>query len=81
MDKQEEEKKPGVVIACSTKELFTDRWNFITVDAPRYKDLINMITGAPQADAALIMVPAGGNSTTADAQGYHSAGKIQGQTR
>ena len=40
-----------------------------------------MITGAPQADAALIMVPAGGNSTTADAKGYHSGGKIQGQTR
>ena len=40
-----------------------------------------MITGAPQADAALILVPAGGNSTTADARGYHSVGKVQGQTR
>merc|ERR1712135_100492 len=41
----------------------------------------NMITGASQADVALIMVPADGNFTTAIAKGNHKAGEIQGQTR
>merc|ERR1712226_538520 len=41
----------------------------------------NMITGASQADVALIMVPADGNFTTAIARGNHKAGEIQGQTR
>jgi len=41
----------------------------------------NMITGASQADVALIMVPCDGNFTTAIAKGNHKAGEIQGQTR
>ena len=45
------------------------------------KDNRNMITGASQADVALIMVPADGNFTTAIARGNHKAGEIQGQTR
>ena len=35
MDRQKEEKKRGVIIiACNTKEFFTDRWNFIWLDMP-----------------------------------------------
>merc|ERR1712199_36842 len=41
----------------------------------------NMITGASQADVALIMVPADGNFTTAIAKGNAKAGEVQGQTR
>ena len=67
--------------AAATEELLTDRWNSITINAPGHKDFIDMITGAPQDDAASIMVPAGENPTTADAKGYHNAGKSQGQTR
>jgi hypothetical protein len=40
-----------------------------------------MITGASQADVALIMIPADGNFTTAIQKGNHKAGEIQGQTR
>jgi len=40
-----------------------------------------MITGASQADVALLMVPADGNFTTAIARGNHKAGEVQGQTR
>merc|ERR1711937_488521 len=39
------------------------------------------ITGASQADVALIMVPADGNFTTAIQRGNHKAGEIQGRTR
>merc|ERR1711869_123953 len=49
---------------------------------PGHRDFIkNMITGASQADCALVMVPADGNFTTAIAKGNHKAGEIQGQTR
>jgi len=40
-----------------------------------------MITGASQADVALLMVPADGNFTTSIARGNHKAGEVQGQTR
>jgi elongation factor 1-alpha len=40
-----------------------------------------MISGASQADVALLMVPADGNFTAAIARGNHKAGEIQGQTR
>merc|ERR1711966_343449 len=40
-----------------------------------------MISGAAQADVALLMVPADGNFTTAIQKGDHKAGEVQGQTR
>jgi elongation factor 1-alpha len=40
-----------------------------------------MISGASQADIAIIMVPADGNFTTAIARGNHKSGEVQGQTR
>merc|ERR1711941_151770 len=65
-----------------TKEFYTEKWHYTIIDAPGHRDFIkNMITGASQADVALIMVPADGNFTTAIARGNHKAGEIQGQTR
>jgi elongation factor 1-alpha len=40
-----------------------------------------MISGASQADVALLMVPADGNFTAAIARGNHKQGIVQGQTR
>jgi len=82
MDRQKEERERGVTIACTTKEFFTDKWHYTIIDAPGHRDFIkNMISGAAQADVALLMVPADGNFTTAIQKGNHKQGLVQGQTR
>jgi elongation factor 1-alpha len=82
MDRQKEERERGVTISCTTKEFFTDTKHYTVIDAPGHRSFIkNMITGASQADVALIMIPADGNFTTAIARGNPKTGEIQGQTR
>tara|TARA_Y100001970_G_scaffold290798_1_gene425777 strand:+ start:1546 stop:2919 length:1374 start_codon:yes stop_codon:yes gene_type:complete len=81
MDKDKAERERGVTINCTTKEFFTDSYHYTIVDAPGHRDYVkNMITGAGQADVALLLVPAEGFET-AIAKGDHGSGEIQGQTR
>lgn len=75
LDRLKEERERGLTISLSFMKFETKKYFFTVIDSPGHRDFVkNMITGASQADAAILVISA--------KKGEYEAGmSAEGQTR
>lgn len=80
MDELKEEQERGLTIDLAHKRFDTDKYYFTIIDAPGHRDFIkNMITGASQADAGVLVVSANpGDGVQAQTKEHIFLGKTLG---
>ena len=69
MDKIKEERERGVTIDLAYRKILTQKFQITIIDAPGHRDFVkNMITGASQADAAILVIsgPSGVEAQTTE---------------
>ncbi|MFQ5887071.1 MAG: GTP-binding protein, partial [Candidatus Hydrothermarchaeales archaeon] len=73
MDRLKEERERGLTIDIAHRRFNTDKYYFTIIDVPGHRDFVkNMITGASQADAAVLVV---------DVKDRDEAGGLMPQTK
>lgn len=75
MDENTEERKRGVTIDIAYKNLETEKYMLTIMDAPGHRDFVpNMISGAAQADCALLIIDSQKNAFES---GFFSGGQTR----